>query len=320
MSKGTLEELVLTRSVTKHIRKHNKKLAVGAGVGNDYSSVDIGEVHIITSEGVSDNPELAWRKAINNFSTSGGKILGVRILMHLPENVEEQSIKQYMNSFNGLADTEAIQIMGGHTELVASNASACFTVCVLGISGQYKANPKSVKNGDDIVMTKYTGLYGTNYLIDNCYEDLNKRFAKSYIDGFDKSKELLSIVKEAEISALDANVKYMHDVSRGGVYNALWQLGSRISKGIKVNHFDIPINQETIEFCEYYNLNPYMLEGTGSLLVVSADGNALVDRLAEAGIEAVVIGQVTDSNEKYVDTGTEKRFLAPVKGDELYKL
>ena len=60
-----------------------------------------------------------------------------------------------------------------------------------------------------------------------------------------------------------------------------------------------------------------MLEGTGALLVVSSDGQSLVDELMSKEIFACVIGKVTDSKEKCIDTGSEKRFLSPVKGDDI---
>lgn len=46
----------------------------------------------------------------------------------------------------------------------------------------------------------------------------------------------------------------------------------------------IPIRQETVEICEYFDVNPYGLISSGMMLMASADGNALVLALQEAGI------------------------------------
>ena len=73
----------------------------------------------------------------------------------------------------------------------------------------------------------------------------------------------------------------MHDGSSGGVYGALWQMGVWMDKGFEVQHVDIPIRQETIEICEFFNINPYLLDATGCLFVVVEDGEKLVEYLAE---------------------------------------
>jgi hydrogenase maturation factor len=53
------------------------------------------------------------------------------------------------------------------------------------------------------------------------------------------------------------------------------------------------------------------------------DGEKTVERLTENGIEACVIGRVSEDNDKVVligDEPVERRFLNMVSGDELYKL
>lgn len=323
MNQGSLGELILTRSVTKHIRKHNKALSSGTGVGDDYSSIGSGDNGIILTEGYGSLPYIAWVKAMNNFAVSGGKPLGVRLLFMLPEGITEADIKSYMSDFNGLADSENIQIMGGNTQISKSYEAPSFIVSVLGMASNYVNRSKKVEAGFDIVMTKYAGILGSNVIADSKRDDLGRRLATSYIDSGLFKVEDYSISKEAGVAAaMPDNVYYMHDVSFGGVYGALWQLGSKLNKGIKINHYNIPIRQQTIEFCEFVDVNPYMLEGTGSLLIVAKDGEALALALRENGINAEVIGVVTEKKDRLVQLGesAEKRFLAPVNGDEIYKV
>ena len=91
--------------------------------------------------------------------------------------------------------------------------------------------------------------------------------------------------------------------------------------GLQVNHKCIPVKQETIEICNYFDINPYMLEGTGALVAVARDGETLASELRQSGFVATVIGHMTkDKNRLVVINEDEKRFLAPVKGDEIYKL
>lgn len=322
MEQGTLNELVLSRSVTKHIRKHNKNLEQGTGIGDDYTRVRTDKTGLVWSDGCGSVPSLAWCKAMNNFFVSGATPLGVRILAMLPEDIEESSIKEYMREFNFLADKSLVQIMGGNTKISNSYKRPSFSVSVLGVAGEYTPRPGKCRAGFQVVMTKYAGIYGNDIMIEKKQDVLAKRLSGEYISGGYFGEQMYSVVKEASIALRQPdNIYYMHDVSYGGVYGALWQMGLKLAKGVCIDHYKIPIRQETIEFSEIFDINPYMLEGTGSLLIVAEDGEKVVKSLDEMGIHSEVIGELTDGKDRYITLGQngEKRFLAPVKGDEIYK-
>ena len=46
---------------------------------------------------------------------------------------------------------------------------------------------------------------------------------------------------------------------------------------MKIELQKIPVWQETVEVSEVFDINPYMLDGTGSLLIVTNNGERLVD-------------------------------------------
>lgn len=323
MEQGSVNERCLTRSVIKHIRKHNKALEFGAAVGNDYSSFFVEDnSSIIWSEGVSDDPFLAWTKAGNNFAVSGGRLIGARVVVLCPEDAKESHVKEYMKQFNSFADDDKIQIMGGHTQISSAYNKASFVVTFIGMSGIYSPKIKSIVPEYDIIMTKYAGIMGSDRLARIKHDELCTRFSKSYVESVYENRDIFSVRHEAEILTSLDDVYYIHDVSHGGIYGALWQLGSRINQGIEIKHNNILIKQETIEISEFFNINPYMLEGTGSLLAVVKDGEQAVCELEKAGVPAAVIGKVSLGKERFVviePTG-EKRFLSPVNGDEIYKI
>lgn len=45
-------------------------------------------------------------------------------------------------------------------------------------------------------------------------------------------------------------VHAMHDVTEGGIFGALWEMGAASGVGIVADLDKIPIRQETIELCE----------------------------------------------------------------------
>ena len=112
----------------------------------------------------------------------------------------------------------------------------------------------------------------------------------------------------------------MHDASEGGIFAALWELAEASGIGLEIDQKAIPIRQETIELCEVFDLNPYMLISSGSMLIGTEHGNLLVEKLEQAGIHGVVIGYTTEGNDRIVVNGDEQRYLEPPKTDELFRI
>ena len=78
----------------------------------------------------------------------------------------------------------------------------------------------------------------------------------------------------------------------------------------------IPICQETVEICEYFDVNPYQLKGDGALLFLTHDSTAAMKALKEAGVSAAVIGRINDGNDRILTNEDETRFLEPNRMDE----
>lgn len=331
MEQGTLSELYLTRSVIKHISKKNKNVIAGAAVGSDFAELRA-EGDFVCAEAVAEDPYIAWVKAFNNLSVSGAEKIGARLVFLLPVDIEEPDLKEYMKCFNALADKHDVQIMGGHSQVSSAYARVSFCVTAYGkrdslakedaeAYGEKKnyTDRTQIEKDYDIVMAGYTGCLGTRLIAEGKYNELVKHFSESYVDGFFSYNDDISIDAVAKLMA-ENDAYYMHDVSWGGVYGALWQLGAAIKRGMSIDNFKLPIRQETIEICEYFNINPYLLDGTGALLGVFSDGQTAVKRLLEHKIPASVVGKVTMDKGRIVMAGVDERYLQPPSFDEIYKV
>ena len=51
----------------------------------------------------------------------------------------------------------------------------------------------------------------------------------------------------------------MQQIGSGGILAALWDLTEASGTGMKVDMAEFSIRQETVELCEFYRLNPYLL-------------------------------------------------------------
>lgn len=305
MKTGSLSERYLKKAIIKNIVKPDKKVETGVALGNDFSVSDI-EDTLVTSDGVGLSPAIAFMKALNNFCCSFGTCLYARIVMMFPTTVKESELSRYMSIFQKLATQEGIQIVGGDSKVLSQIDSPLFSVTLFGNgSDTYKTQKKEVKPGFDIVSVGACGMLGTNLLLETEKTKLQDRFAQSFLNQAEFEEKELSISKvcqtvKEENLIQTGRICYAHDVSEGGIYQALWQVGEWINKGIMIENQDILIRQETIEICEALDLNPYQIDGAGCLLLVCEKGRIVSDTLQKKGFEAKVIGKVTQGKERLV--------------------
>lgn len=167
-------------------------------------------------------------------------------------------------------------------------------------------------------MTKSIAVGGTG-LISNAKTDiLKEKFINTYVDKCKDIINYISIEDESRIALECGEVAYWTFLQRSLAW--VWELTSASGLGVKIELQKIPVWQETIEVSEVFDINPYMLDGTGSLLIVTNNGERLVDVLEEKGINASVIGIITSDKNRVLINGDETRFLEPQRGDEIYKL
>ncbi|MGI6776842.1 MAG: AIR synthase-related protein [Acetivibrionales bacterium] len=175
------------------------------------------------------------------------------------------------------------------------------------------------KPGDCIIATKSAGIEGTAIIAFEKEKELKAVFGKDFVDkakGFIKN---ISVVKEGVIAG-KFGVSAMHDVTEGGILGALWEIAEASGVGIVVYKHDIPLEGETCKICEYYGIDALKLISSGCMLVTCADGNGLVNKLLESGINAVIIGKVTDNKRKILIDGEVIKEIAQPGSDELYKI
>ncbi len=175
------------------------------------------------------------------------------------------------------------------------------------------------KAGMDIIVTKWVGIEGTTILAKEHAKELKAKFGAEFVEAAMAFDQYLSVVPEAAV-AVNSGVVSMHDVTEGGIYGALWEMAEASGVGLTVDVASIPIRQETVEICEFFDINPYQLISSGTMLMAAEDGPALVEALQAAGIFAAVIGKFTEGKERIIIRSGEKGFLEAPKVDELYKV
>lgn len=330
MRLGKIPDSVLKRTVLRQIRTRRQEILHGAGIGEDCAifAPSDGFVSSVAESAVTGEADMArvLIKCANNLATAGARPIAVSISLLLPPKAEEQQLRQLMTAAEDACHQLEMQIAGGHTTV--SSHVDCPIVCVTAYGipawgGDSNIGPggfctRGAKPGQDIVLTKWIALEGTAVLAGLKREQLRERYPAHLVEeaaGFDRC---LSIIPEAAV-AVKSGVRIMHDASEGGILAALWELAESSGVGLTIDLRKIPIRQETVEVCEFCEVNPYALASGGCLVLAADHGDALVEELARNQIPAVVIGQITDSHDRLIYNAGEKRYLDKPAQDEIYR-
>lgn len=326
MNIGKVPETVLKRSILKQIKHRRDEVLVGPGIGEDCSilQLDKDEVFVISTDPITGTTEnmgtLAVHITANDIASNGAEVVGIMLTILLPDGARESDLKAFMQEIEATCVKLNIEVMGGHTEITSAVNQPIVTVT--GIGKMPKDNmikTAGAKPGQEIVMTKWAGLEGTAIIAKSKEEELLSKYTSDFIKVGKDFIQQLSVVPEARIGR-NVGVTSMHDVTEGGIFGALWEIGEASKVGLEVDLKKIPIKQVTVEICEFYDLNPYQLISSGVMLMITDRANELVDELNRSGISSAVIGRITSGNERVIINDSEKRFLMPPKSDELYKV
>ncbi len=326
MKIGKVPENVLRRSVFQQISHRRPEVLLYPAVGEDCAAVvaEEGEVFVCSSDPITAAGKRAGTFAVhitaNDLASSGAEPVGILLTVLLPPGAREKRLTELMQEAEIACKGLDMEIMGGHTEVTdAVNRIVLMATGIGKVKKQNLVSTAGLHPGDELVMTKWAGLEGTAIIAGEKREKLLGVLPEELVDTAASFYEFLSVVPEAKI-AVESGVSAMHDVTEGGIFGALWEMGAASGVGIFADLKKIPIRQETIEVCEVFGINPYRMMSSGSMLIGCKNGNFLADRLLQAGIPAAVIGRATDGNDRIVVNGGETRFLEPTGSDELYKI
>lgn len=329
MQTGKLSEAALMRSVLRQIdpepaacrKRYGADCAClpqTAGTAPVYTAVS-------TVPGWEDDPGYLVTAAVNNIAAACGEPRALMVHAVLPADSGEDVLKAGMRAIVQTAKQYGMQVLGGHTERSSAVLRPWYHITGIGEVPDSGREPETAERdqavlrpGDGLVLTKWIALAGTAALAVQKEEELGKRFPLSLLRNARGFAALMPVLPEARI-AVSTGAHAMHDLSQGGVFGALWEMAERADVGLDIDLKRIPIRQETVEICEYFDLNPYNLYSAGSLLIGTREPETLVQALVRSGISASVIGCATERNERIIRNGEDVRFLDRPAQDEWYR-
>ncbi len=202
-----------------------------------------------------------------------------------------------------------------------ARAKSSVSVCEHAVSGARETisgeNSEPLRPGQELIVTRWIALAGTAKIAYAYEEELKKRYPASLVDAAKRFSDSGSTSEERQIAARFEDCA-LYALGESGILGALWETAEYARVGLEVDLRKIPIRQETVEICEYFDLNPYYLYSAGSLLIGTDHPSALIEVFAEAGIPAAVIGYVTSGRKRIVRNGAHTGYLNRPQPDELW--
>ena len=325
MKSGKVSEAVLKRSVIKTVNKQEKQPVVSkAAVGSDagvFAQEEITGMMAVSCTSLAGEEDglaaLAVKRACNSLAASGNNPAAATVQFVLPETMEEKGLKELMKEVLSACEESGVVLANGHTQVSSFVTEPVISVTVMGSAPAVMTLEETVY-GSDLVMTKTAGVGGAALLAKQYRETLHERYTYVFIDKAAARENEVSVLPEIKILK-EFGIRHMHDVAEGGVFGAVWEFCERLDAGVELDLKRIPICQETVEICEYFDVNPYQLKGDGALLFLTHDSADVIRALKEQGIPAAVIGRVNDGNDRILINEDETRFLEPNRVDEYEK-
>ncbi len=192
--------------------------------------------------------------------------------------------------------------VGGHTEVTGGIDRPIVAGAMVGeVEKDKLLTSAGAKPGDMVLVTKGIAIEATAILAQERAREVRESFGEDFQQ---KSARFLTdpgiSVVPASVAAVEAGgLTAMHDVTEGGIANALWEVAEASNVGMVVIDSEIPRFWEATRLAERFRMDLLGAIGSGTLLLTApepATGN-LIAAMAEKGVDAFVIGRVVPKDQ-----------------------
>lgn len=317
---GKLDNDMLNNLILSKFKHNRSEVICSPRVGVDCAAVDLGgRLAVLSTDPITSATgnlgTLTVHVSCNDAAAAGAEPIGLLVTLLIPPHATQEEIGRVADELSAAADAANVEIIGGHTEVTeaVTRMVACATVLAKAGPGGV-IEPGGMKDGDDLVLTKWAGLEGTAVIAEDHADRLAVLTAEERKEARDMI-HLVSVVKEGLYAAAHGATA-MHDVTEGGVLGAAWEMAEASGKGIVIDKNAIPIRQVTGKICRAVGIDPLRLLSSGAMLIACPDGQKLAQGLVEMGVNAAVIGKVSGQGARFCDGA----IIDPPGADELYRL
>ncbi|MFO7819488.1 MAG: AIR synthase family protein [Halanaerobacter sp.] len=325
MKAGKIKIDDLKGLVLDQITSNNPDVLVGPKAGEDSAVIDFGEfVAVMSTDPITGVQEgmgsLAVNVACNDIAANGAHPIGIQQALLVPPETKQEEIVAIVKDINDAAQDLGIDVLGGHTEVTDIVKQPLVSCTALGKTTKDKfVTSSDAAVGDDIVITKWTGLEGTSILASDFAEKLAQLgVSKADLQAAQDLAQNISVIPEGMIGA-KLGVNAMHDVTEGGLYGALYELTDAAEVGFEIYAEKVPLHHSTESIAQALEINPYHLIGSGMMILTTPRSGELMTELERKNIKSTKIGTIT-KQDKVINNQGESRELNSIPEDELWRV
>lgn len=281
------------------------EVKLGPAVGEDAALVKIaGELWAVATDPITFTAADAGRLAVivnaNDVAVRGARpqyFLAVGLIA--PHEAQEPRIREMLRQIRETCAEVGAVLIGGHTEITPGLLHSMIVGTMLGRVEGRALTSGGLRDGDLVGMTRFAGLEGTSILL----AEHGDRFRELHANGvFDNADEMVNsswllVAREALRAASCNGVSALHDVTEGGVGEALFEMATASGLSIHVDRAKVPVHPATRALCDDLGIDPLGLIGSGSLILgCSESGTTEIEQaFAEMSIPLTWIGRAGGS-------------------------
>ena len=304
--------------VAKRVRTHlPPEVILGPAQGEDAALVKLGgEVWAVASDPITftsheagtlsvivNANDVIVRGALPRFFTA--------VVLVAPDEADEARVAALLDQIRTACNILSVGLIGGHTEVTPGLRHSIIVGTMLGRVTGRPITTGGLQPGDLVGMTRHAGLEGTAILKKEFADLFDRPHGEPAVAG---GMPLCIVAEAAGAAACDA-VSALHDVTEGGVGEALHEMAQASGCFIDVDEAAVPVLDDTRTLCAALGMNPFGLIGSGSLLVGCAPGGkeAVEAAMVRCGVRFAWIGQAADAD------GAPRTTLPRFERDEILK-
>ena len=299
------------------------EVKLGPAVGEDAALVEIGgELWAVASDPVSFTAADAGRLAVivnaNDVAVRGGRPrFFLAVVLIAPYEASEERVKELITQIRTTCDEVGCALIGGHTEVAPGLPHSMVVGTMLGRVEGTPLTTGGLREGNLVGMTRSAGLEGTAILLAEFGDRLRELHGAEDLARADEilAGEWLLVAPHALRAAACGGVTALHDVTEGGVGEALHEMALASGLTIETRREAIPVRTETGVICGDLGIDPLGLIGSGSLLVGCTDAgrHEVETAFVEIGVPFTWIGRAVAAG------GADQSILPRFPRDELLK-
>ncbi|MCX7770679.1 MAG: hydrogenase expression/formation protein HypE [Proteobacteria bacterium] len=240
---------------------------------------------------------------VNDLASMGAEPKYMTMALVIEEGFPFGDLQRILDSMKKLANEQNIQLVAGDTKVVEKGKLDGIIINVTGFGYRYKnvmLPSRDYKIGDSIILTGPVGEHSIAVLKNRGVVEFDGMVPSDVAPLWEPVKSLIDG---------DINIKFIRDVTRGGLSAVLNEFVSFSRTKIEIYEDDIPVNEKVLAVCDIYGFDIYSLACEGRLVVVvdAMDSEKALSILSqyEQTKSARAIGQIIDLSNPIVILNTQ---------------